>query len=524
MTRSLSLVPEPVKPTVSFPTGPWYPWFANEFAPLRHSAVDSSAEYRRRVTRNSPLRFALIYLDRWLVLQGVYPPTVTFSEFHLALCRSAARLAEPKRWREAWIAPRGMGKSVWFFLVLPLWAIAHGHRRFFLAFCWNENQAKGHLANLRLELETNELLRNDFPELAPQRIRGSRNTQTTVVANGGTFEAVGLGGTILGRRQGTDRTDFMIGDDIEPDEEEYSVEQRDALLRKILKSLLPMGTAHTAVAIAGTVTMYRSITHDFVLHAKEREHIDWIDDNGFVPRVFPGIIENPDGSLRSLWPHRWPLTKTHLGEHKIGTREFEHNFMLDPRPDQVGKGGGFWLPTTFQYMDVDRFNAMDYALVIDPGLKTEPDKHDFTAMVVVGRSYDQRRAIIVNATHGHWSGEHIRQRIHLLAERSPDLCTLIFEENAAGAEHWAKVLEPDRGHPLPKQFERNGRKVQWEWAKGHKIVRAKRALAAYERGVVFHAKGALLKELEEEMLRFPDPGAHDDLVDATAAGLRWALG
>jgi len=97
MTRSLSLVPEPPRPTVSFPAGPWYPWFVAEFAPLRHSAVDSSAEYRRRVTRDSPLRFALIYLDRWLVLQGVYPPTITFSEFHLALCRSAARLQEPRR-------------------------------------------------------------------------------------------------------------------------------------------------------------------------------------------------------------------------------------------------------------------------------------------------------------------------------------------------------------------------------------------------------------------------------------------
>jgi len=416
-----------------------------------------------------------------------------------------------------------MGKSVWFFLVLPLWAIAHGHRRFFLAFCWNKNQAVAHLANLRAELDTNDLLRRDFPELAPRRTRGSRDTQTTVVANGGTFEATGLGGTILGRRQGTDRTDFMIGDDIEPDEEEYSPEQRDALLRKILKSLLPMGTAHTAVAIAGTVTMYRSITHDFVLHAKGSEHVDWVEDNGFVPRVFPGIIENPDGSLRSLWPHRWPLTRTHLGEHKIGTREFDHNFMLDPRPDQVGRSGGFWLPTTFQYIDAERFAAVEYALVIDPALKTG-EGNDLTAMVVVGRSPDRRRAIIEYAQHGRWSGEQVRQRIHMLAEREPDLRTLIFEENAGGAEHWQENLEPRDKPPLPKQFGPAGRRVQWQWAKGHKITRAKRALAAYERGVVFHAKGALLKELEEAMLRFPDPGAHDDLIDATAAGLRWALG
>lgn len=519
MSRPLQLVPPPPKPTVRFPAGPWYPWFAHEFSPLRHSAVEHSARYRRDWTRESPLRFAMVYLDHHLTLQDSNPPSVTFSEFHLAMCRSAARWQQPKPWREGWIAPRSSGKSVWAFLVLPLWAIAHGHRSFFLAFSHTEGQAMAHLANIRMELETNQQLRDDFPELAPLRMRGARNTQTTVVSNGGTFEAVGLGATILGRRAGTDRPNLAIGDDIEPLEENYSPEQRAAQLRKILVGILPMTSAKAAIGIFGTVTMYRSITHDFVIHGKGRERIEWIEDNGFTPRIFPGIVENDDGSLRSLWPDRWPLTDTHLGEHKIGTREFDLNFMLDPRPDQVGRGGGYWLPTTFQYMDPQRFNAMDYALVIDPALKTEKD-HDFTAIVVVGRSYDRRRVIVEHASHGHWTGEQIRQRIHRLAEKNPDLRTLIFEENAGGAEHWAQTLEP-RGLPLPGQFGRPGDRVKWLWAKGHKITRAKRALAAYERGDVFHARR--FAELEEEMLRFPDPGAHDDLIDATAAGVRWAL-
>lgn len=513
----------PIKPTVRFPRGPWHDWFAHEFSPLRNPALEYSADFRRRWTKESPLRFALVYFDHLLELQDVEPPTVTFSEFHLALCRSASRWQQPKTWREGWIGPRGVGKSLWSFLILPMWAIAHGHRTFFLAFSHTDGQAQAHLANLRMELETNELLRNDFPELAPMRRRGARNTQSTVVSNGGTFEAAGLGGTKLGRRSVKDRPNLAIGDDLEPLEESYSVEMREAQLRKILVGLLPMLSSKAAFGIFGTVTMYRSITHDLVLHGKGREQIGWINDYDITPRIFPGIIENLDGTIRSLWPDRWPLTKTHLGEHKIGTREFDLNFMLDPRPDQVGRGGGYWLPSTFQYMESSAFNAMDYAMVIDPALKTDKD-NDFTAIVVIGRSYDGRRAIIEHASHGHWTGEQIRQRIHLLAERNPDLRTLIFEENAGGAEHWTDVLEP-MGKPLPRQFDQGGGRgrVRWEWAKGHKIVRAKRALAAYERGVVWHAKTAMTKDLEEEMLRFPDPGAHDDLVDATAAGLRWAL-
>lgn len=519
MSRSLALVP-PVRPVVRFPAEPWRGWFANEFAPLRTEAVEYSSEYRRRWTRDSPLRFALVYLEHDLVLQGVEPPTMTFSSFHLALCRSARRWQQPKRWREGWIAPRQMGKSIWGFKVLPLWAIAHKHRNFFWAFSYTKDQAVAHLANLRMELDSNELLMRDFPELRPKRIRGASNTQSTVVAGGGTFEAVGLGGTVIGRRAGSDRPDLMIGDDIEPLEEDYSVEQRAALLRKFLVGILPMGAAHAAVGIFGTVTMYRSITHDFVLHGKGREEIEWIVNNGFIPRVFPGIVEEADGTTSSLWPDRWPLTPTHLGEHKIGTREFDLNFMLDPRPDQVGKGGGYWLPSTFKYMDPDRFGTAEYALVIDPALKTK-EANDYTAIIVVGRSPDRRRAIIEHASHGKWSGEQIRQRVHLLAERNPDLRKLIFEENSGGSEHWADILEP-RDKPLPRQFGPAGRRVDWQWAKGHKITRAKRALAHYERDVVFHARR--FAELEEEMLRFPDPGAHDDLIDAAAAGLRWAFG
>lgn len=525
VSRPLQLVkpPEHERRTVRFPTGPWLPWFAREFGPLRSPALDAEGragrDYRRLVTKESLLRFAMTYLDEHLTLQDSVPPMVTFSEFHLALCRSAARLQQPMPWREGWIAPRGVGKSVWAYLVLPLWAIAHGHRSFFLAFSYNEGQAKDQLANLRKELESNEALLRDFPELRPLKRRGARNTQTVVVVNGGRFEAVGMHKTILGRREGPDRVNIAIGDDVEPLEEDYSPEEREAQLRKLLVGILPMTSAKAAIGIFGTVTMYRSITHDLVIHGKGREEVEWISNNGFVPRIFQGIIENEDGSLRSLWPDRWPLTQTHLGEHKIGTREFDLNFMLDPRPDQVGRGGGFWLPETFQYMDPVRFNAMEYALVIDPALKTGKE-HDFTAIIVVGRTVDRRRAIIEHASHGHWSGEQVRQRIHLLVERNPDLRTLIFEENAAGAEKWATILEP-RGLPLPHQLGPKGKRVRWQWEKGHKITRAKGALAHYERGNVYHARR--FAELEEEMMRFPDPGAHDDLVDAVSAGLKWAF-
>lgn len=514
-SRHLYAVPDPPKPRLIYPTGPWRPWFRHEIAPVLSPTIETSGEYRRRITRSSPLRFALVYLDHYLTLQDSNPPQITFSEAHLALARSARRWIEPRRWREAWIAPRGLGKTVWAFLILPLWALAHGHRSFFLAFAWTEGQATGHLANLRMELETNKLLRDDFPELAPRRIRGASNTKSTVVSNGGTIEARGLRETVLGRRSGTERPDLIIGDDIEPLDEDHSPEKVKQVITKLTAGIFPMGTSHTALGIFGTVTMYRSLTHQLVIHGRAREEFDWIRDWEIVPRIFPGVREDPDtGELRSLWPARWELTDTHLGEYKIGTREFALNFALDPAPADATRGGGFWRPETFQRMDPNRFGAVEHVLYIDPALMTGPD-NDYTAFVVVGRIPGANRAIVEYAWHGRVTGEQIRRRIHTLAEREPSLRTVVFEANAGGSEHWEATLAPP-GRPLPRSI-----RVRYEWARGHKDARIKRAHAHYERGEVWHSRE--FTELEEQMIMWPDPRQHDDLIDATAGALRWAF-
>lgn len=508
------------RPTVKVPREPdwspaWVEWFANEVEPLFHSGMDTSSAYRREWTRDSPLRFALTYLDHHLVLQDSDPPVVTFSVAHLMLCRSARAWQDKAPWREAWIAPRGLGKTVWAYLVLPLWALAHKHRTFLLSFSYNEKQAKGHLANLRIELAENELLLQDYPHLRPQRGQGAQNSATDVAIGDIRIAARGLGGTVVGMRHRATRPDLVIGDDLEPMEDKYSPEIKQGLLRNLTAAILPMAAPHAAIGIFGTVTMYRSITHDLVIHGRGREHIDWVANAEFRSRIWPGVLEDPvTGEERSLWPERWKLTPTHLGEHKRGTREFALNFELDPTPAEGTRGGGFWKPDAFQYMDPARFGAMEHVLYIDPALRTG-EHNDPTAMVVVGRDPSRRRAIVERAWHGHVTGEQIRQRIHALAAQEPTLRTVIVEENAGGREQWGSTLEPP-GKPLPGALT-----LKWDWVGGHKDARIKAAHAAYERDQVWHARP--LRELEEQMVMWPDPRQHDDLIDAVAGALRWAF-
>src|ERR1700748_1691494 len=124
------------------------------------------SEGRRIITRLDPLMFALVYLPHHLRGKET-GDEITLSEFHVDLIKQAESWVlvdeEPAESRDAYIAPRGVGKSTWLFLILPLWAAAHQHRKFVAAFADSGAQAEKHLLTFKQELESNELLRGDYP-------------------------------------------------------------------------------------------------------------------------------------------------------------------------------------------------------------------------------------------------------------------------------------------------------------------------------------------------------------------------
>jgi phage terminase large subunit-like protein len=515
-----------VHPMVKAPRSPdwspeWARWFRNEVEPLFHGGFDVSAKHRREWTRDSPLRFALTYLDHHLILQDSDPALVTFNEMHLALCRAAKRWREPKRWREAWVAPRGVGKSSWCFLVLPLWALAHGHRSYFMSFSADMQMATDQLANLRMELETNKLLRQDYPELAPRRIRGASNTSATVVANGGTIATAGLNQNTLGRKSGASRPDLIIMDDIEKMDESMSDREKRAITLKIAGSVIPMASPQAAIGIFGTTTSYGSVVHDVAEHARGRERVNWIANNEFTARIFPGVRIDPDsGAESSLWPERWALTETHLGEWLRRTPtgetpdEFKRNFLLDPTPFG-DSAGSFWRPDLIIHRDPSRVpGILEHVLYLDVAVTTGRNS-DETAAVIVGRHPGRLHATVEYAEAWKLGPQEIHRRVHGLVRNHPTVRTVIVENNQGG-DLWRDVISPARA-PLPREVD-----LLTEHVKGSKRDRVVAALQFYQEGRVFHA--AEFADLERQMVMFPSTKARDDLVDSLTGALRWAFG
>src|SRR5690242_11795449 len=175
-----------------FPPGvDWRPYLRDLYHSAFRAKGKGAAAVRRDKTWDNPVAFAFFYLHHYV--SDSLTGDVSFSPLHLALADEAVRWVEPGAHRSAWVAPRAAGKSAWLFVILPLWALAHGHRKYMLSFSYTEKQAAKQFRKLRTELERNEPLLNDFPNLRPRSMRTDR-----IVLPDGLIEAAGLLETSLG--------------------------------------------------------------------------------------------------------------------------------------------------------------------------------------------------------------------------------------------------------------------------------------------------------------------------------------
>jgi phage terminase large subunit-like protein len=475
---------------------------------------DVASELRRRVTRDDPMLFALIYLGRHLTDAGT--GRITLSVVHHAWAATAKRWTKrqtkPARSRRAEIAPREMGKTTWHFLLLPMWGAAHGHIGFAAAFADSSKQAETHLATFKSELDNNPLIRADFPELVEPKRRALGQVAADRVSlyhakSGFVFAAAGADSRNLGLKVGDRRPDLIIVDDIEPHEEAYSARLAEKRLATLREAIFPLNVkAH--VIIVGTVTMHGSIVHQIVKRRAGQDADDlyaWVDEEKIRARHWLPIITGDDGERRSIWPTKWPLTYLESIEH---TRQYAKNYANDP----LGADGDYWQMGDFRRLAFDDVDPLvEYEVIsVDPAV-TSNDSSDFTAISAVGFAPKTKQCVVYEARAVKLPADQIRLRVIGFAERAlmRGHHVLVIIETNQGGDLWAtRVL-----HNLPF-------KVKAYSVSAPKPVRATDALDHYQRGRVAHAAG--LGDVEGQMVAFPR-APYDDLVDSTGAGVRYFL-
>jgi hypothetical protein len=474
---------------------------------------------------------------------------ITFSEVHFEWAGIALRwehpVTEPMEDRNGIIAPRECGKSTWWFLILPLWAAANGYKKFAVAFAHSSGQAEGHLSTLKHELDTNTLLRNDYPDLvAAKRRPGSGVTLADRqgllhTAGDFVFAAKGADTQVLGMKVGSQRPDLLILDDVEPDESNYSDFQAEKRLSTVTDAIFPLNV-RASVIIVGTVTMPNSITHQLVKVAQglDNEEEQWVRDEKITPHYYRAIAVDDGGERRSIWPQKWPLEFLEAIEH---TRSYAKNYDNDP----LARNGVYWTLDDFHYGD---FPCTRTALFLDPAT-TDNARSDFTGVAVVGYSpraplpnFDSQslagralarhqlktaprgRTLVKYAVGVKLLGQPLVQRLTQILAHFPEVKTIVVEGNQGGS-YWKDILKDvltADGQPV---------KVQIRWsrigkgAKGTKLDKPDKfatALDYWQRGFVLHRDK--FPQLIGQAVAFDGRSkTHDDVIDAAVQGVLFFL-
>ena len=472
-------------------------------------------EVRRAVCRARPDLFALLYLPHHLRSEET-GNEITFSAVHDEWCERAKSwmdpLGGPMESRDVEVAPRSMGKSTWNFLILPMWAAAYGHVKFAAAFADSAMQAETHLQTFKHELDTNALLRQDFPNLVapakrPTGVQVADNRAMLFTRSGFVFAARGIDSGNLGLKVGSLRPDLLILDDVEPGESNYSALQVNKRLGTVRDVVFPLNV-NARVVIVGTVTMPGSIIHQLVRHERTGEHVQdqsgscWICDERLKVNFYEPIVTDDDGTERSVWPGRWSIEFLQSIRH---TRSFAKNYANDP----MGMDGAYWSSDDFHYGDVPGITRR--ILSIDPAVTTKKSS-DPTGLAVVAWSPVTGHCVVERSISVRLTGKELRafalKWISQGEENDRPIGGVMIETNQGG-DLWKNDVF--HNFPVPVKV------IHQDLAKE---IRAAEALAHYQRGRVWHLER--IPTLEEQMVSFPS-APHDDEVDAVGSAVNFYL-
>lgn len=460
-----------------------------------------SGEGRKALTRLDPLLFGLLYLPHHMKGKQT-GEQITFADCHLDWARRARQwvrpVTEPRSARDVFISPRESAKSTWWFLIIPMWAAAHGFVHFVAAFSDSASQAETHLATFKAELDGNRLLREDFPDLVKPATssRGAvvadRQSQIQM-ANGFTFAARGIDSGNLGLKVGRQRPDVLIADDIESGEANYSVRQAAKRLSTLQNVILPLSEFARCVVV-GTTTMAEGLIHQCVKSVTTTEKpADWIKEEKFDVHYYEPILQSGDGE-RSIWPAKWPMS--YMAQVRA-TRSFKLNFLNQP----VSPDGEYWSESDFTY---ERFPVGRAYLSVDGAVTTKASS-DFTGLSVVSwaPATESRpaRCLVEHSEAVKLQGAALRARVMRILESFPHIGAVLVETNQGG-DMWREVL-----HGLPVR-------IVTVHNSEPKVVRAGRLLNLYQMIPPRVVHAAPLSALEEQMTAFPH-ALNDDLIDST---------
>lgn len=269
---------------------------------------------RRQTTRNSLFWFTHVFLGHYLEYS-----LADFQEEMIYLAE------EVKYTTVAIMAFRNSGKSTIMNLAYPLWAVLGKEQKKCVVIISNtQEQAKIHFSNIKHELESNELLKNDLgPFRAEETVWGAytlelEHLQAKIIS-------VSRGQSIRGIRHKEHRPDLIICDDLEDTSPQNSVEKQN-LHQWYMGEVVPSGMDSTKFIVLGNLTGEDSLLLSI------RESIVTKSIKGGIFRAYP-ILDTKD---KCLWPQKYSK-KSDITElsRKFSDEAWKREYLLKIVPSPL---------------------------------------------------------------------------------------------------------------------------------------------------------------------------------------------
>lgn len=322
--------------------------------------ITNDIAVRREITKDSHRYFMAIYLHEYIK----YPS----ASFHSEMIEFTERTDEKLF---AVVSFRGSAKSTIFSLSYPIWAIlGKQQKKFVLIISRTQVQARQLLHNIKVELERNDLLKQDLgPFEEPQD--EWRAASIVIPKYDARIMVLSADQSMRGLRHKSHRPDLIICDDIEDLASTKTQDNRDKTFNWFTGEIIPAGDLHTKIILIG------NLVHDDSLMVRLREKIENNEVSG-VFKAYPLI--NSHGEC--LWPEKFPdeVSLEALRKEVMSKQAWEREYLLKIIPDDEQIIDPLWIRTYHEIpSDMKRlgvFVGVDLAI-------SEKTTADYTAMVPV---------------------------------------------------------------------------------------------------------------------------------------------
>lgn len=453
-----------------------------EFLELKKQ-IKENKSFRKRLCSSNHFWFFYVYFTNHIL----YEP----APFHYELFDISQDLSISLA---AITAFRGSGKSTIMSLSYPIWAILGVmEKKYILLISQVQQQATQVLANIKSELETNQLLIEDFGPF--EEIAGIWNTNTITLSKyNARITSLSTGTNIRGLRQNQFRPQLIVCDDIESLESVKNIESRNNTYKWFTQDVLPSGDKNTKVVVIG------NLLHEDSLQSRLKEKM-LNEPNLGNYREYPLLDDNNE----CLWPSKFPTVddinkvKNSVFDEPAWYREYLLRIISD--------ASRIIYPEWIQYYeDLPITNCKEYkmtAVGVDLAI-SERTTADYTAIVTARLyEYDNTPKIYILPN-------IINKRLNF-ADAGEAVAAIV---NLLGHGSDIKIYVESVGYQeaLSQHLRTQGYRVESVNPKGDKTVRLSGLAPLIKSGVVlFPKKGA---ELQITQITNFGVEKHDDLADA----------